>query len=297
VTSSLRSFSVRLKTPGDLRVAIDSVDFLARKLADCLDVRPTPHSQQARSRWLRWWADADMKLRELFAEDDLLIPLAQTAAEIRNLDIPAPAYEAPMLSFIIRERDVWVDRLDSAVVKLRRLEDFVSRPGRIVVLDTSAFHEFDRFWAANWARVADADPPHATAPGLPIRLVVPLVVVEELDAQKRHPSGKVREAARDILRHLRDLPRLSTDAFADVLSMNDRATVEILLDDLAHVRLPVNDAEIIDRAVDLRSLFPLNRRVILVSGDLSMQFRAEGAGLETRHVSRDVGGDDRAQKD
>jgi predicted ribonuclease YlaK len=39
---------------------------------------------------------------------------------------------------------------------------------------------------------------------------------------------------------------------------------------------PVNDAEIIDRAVYLRSLFPTGRRVILVSGDVSMEFRAEG---------------------
>jgi predicted ribonuclease YlaK len=88
------------------------------------------------------------------------------------------------------------------------------------------------------------------------------------------------------------LERVSTDALADVLRLNDRVTVEILLDNPSHVRLPVNDAEIIDRAVYLRSLFPESRRVILVSGDVSMQFRAEGAGLETRHVSRDVGGDD-----
>jgi hypothetical protein len=89
---------------------------------------------------------------------------------------------------------------------------------------------------------------------------------------------------------------VSTDVFADVLRLNDRATMEILLDDPAHVRLPVNDAEIIDRAVDLRSLFPASPRVILVSGDLSMEFRAEGAGLETRHVARDVSGDEKGQE-
>jgi predicted ribonuclease YlaK len=117
-----------------------------------------------------------------------------------------------------------------------------------------------------------------------------------LDAQKRHQNGKVRQAARDILRHLRDLQRVSTDAFADVLRLDDRVTMEILLDDRAHVRLPENDAEIIDRAVYLRSLFPTSRRVILVSGDVAMEFRAEGSGLETRHASRDVSGDETAQE-
>jgi predicted ribonuclease YlaK len=190
-----------------------------------------------------------------------------------------------------------VDRLDNAVRGLTQLNDFVMRPGRIAVLDTSAFHEYDRFWVADWARVTEADPPHASTLDLPIRLVVPLLVVEELDAQKRHPNGRVRVAARDILKHLRELPRLSTDAVADVLRLDDRVTVEILLDDPAHIRLPVNDAEIIDRAVHLRSLFPIGRRVILVSGDVSMEFRAEGAALETRHVARDVNGDEKAQED
>jgi PIN domain len=286
---------MRLKTPGQLQAAIGNVDFLAQKLAVCLN-DPQHNATQAREEWLKWWAGADMKLRELFLEDDLLSPLAQTATEIRNLDIPAPAYEAPILSFMIRERDVWVERLDNAVSKLKQLENFVERPGRVAVLDTSAFHEFDRFWTADWAKVTEADPPYAPLPGLAIRLVVPLVVVEELDAQKRHPNGKVREAARDILRHLRDLPRMSTDSFADVLRLDGRVTLEILLDDRAHVRLPVADAEIIDRAVDLRSVFPASRRVILVSGDVSMEFRAEGAGLETRHVSRDVSAEEKAQE-
>lgn len=288
------TFCMRLKSPGDLQAAIDSVDFLARKLADCLETRPRPNSQQARGRWLKWWAEADLKLRELFDDDDLLVPLAQTAAEIRNLDLPAPAYDTPILSFITRERDVWVDRLGNAVRKLKQLKNFVMRPGRVAVLDTSAFHEIDRFWVADWGKVTEADPPHASMSGLPIRLVIPLVVVEELDAQKRHPNGRVRAAARDILRHLRDLPRVSTDTLADVLRLDDRVTVEILLDEPAHVRLPLNDAEIIDRALYLRSLFPTRTRVILVSGDVSMEFRAEGAGLETRHVSRNVSGDEKA---
>lgn len=278
---------MRLKTPGDVQAAINDVGMLARKLADCLH-GPRPNAQEDREAWLKWWAEADMKLRELFAEDDLLVPLAQTAAEIRNLDLPAPAYDAPIQSFIIRERDVWVDRLDNAVQKLKQLEGFVMRPGRVAVLDTSAFHEFDRFWLADWAKVTEADPPHVSTTGLPIRLLVPLVVVEELDEQKYHPNGRVRQAARDILRHLRELPRVSTNAVADVLRVDSRVSMEILLDDRVHVRLPVNDAEIIDCAVNLRSLFPVSRRVILVSGDVSMEFRAEGVGLETRHVARDA---------
>jgi hypothetical protein len=278
---------MRLRTPGELQEAIDNVDLLAQKLTDCLNgFRHT--AQWTSEAWLKWWAEADMKLRELFAEDNLLAPLAQTATEIRNLDIRAPVLEAPIVSLVVRERDVWVDRLRGASEKLRQLKDFVMRPGRVAVLDTSAFQEFERFWKADWAKVAGADPPHVSKPGLPIRLVVPLLVVEELDGQKRHPNGRVRQTARETLRHLRELPRISTDAVANVLRLDDRVTMEIFLDDPTHTRLPVNDAEIIDRAVELRSLFPVSRRLILVSGDVSMEFRAEGMGLKARHVARDV---------
>ncbi len=115
--------------------------------------------------------------------------------------------------------------------KLRQVNYFAQRPGRIAVLDTSAFHEFDRFWVADWAKVTEANPPHASGPELPIRMVVPLVVVEELDAQKIHPNGKVRQAAREILRQLRGLERISTSSVADVLHLDNRVTIEILLDD------------------------------------------------------------------
>lgn len=156
----------------------------------------------------------------------------------------------------------------------------------MAVLDPSAFHEFDRFWLADWASATEANPPHVPLTNMPVRLVVPLVVVGELDSQKRHPSGKVRATARDVLRHLRELKRVSTDEVADVLQLDDRVTVEILLDPDGHIRLPDNDAEIIDRAHFLRSLLPPGRRLILVTGDVSMEFRAESRALEVRHVSR-----------
>jgi hypothetical protein len=286
---------MRLKSPGALQKAIDTLTTLARELRESLDTSH-PSLQQAREAWLKWWARADMAVRELFADDELLIPLARSAAEIRALELVAPAYEAPSLSYIVRERDVWVERFEGASQRMALLSNFVMRPGRIAVLDTSAFHEFDRFWIADWATCVQAEPPYAPVAGLPIRLVVPLVVVEELDAQKIHPNGKVRQVARDILKHLRALERVSNDAVADVLRLDERVTVEILLDDPAHIRLPVNDAEIIDRAVYLRSLFPESRRLILVSGDVSMQFRAEGAGLETRHVSRDASSDEKMEE-
>jgi len=216
---------MRLKSPGALQTAVDTFTTLARELRESLDTSRPSLQQGPREAWLKWWARADTELRKLFADDELLVPLARTAAEIRALELVAPAYEGPSLSYIVRERDVWAERFEAASQRMGLLSNFVMRPGRIVVLDTSAFHEFDRFWRADWVTLAQAEPPYAPVAGLPIRLVVPLVVVEELDAQKIHPNGKVRQAARDILKHLRALERVSADPVANVLRLGDRVTV------------------------------------------------------------------------
>jgi hypothetical protein len=283
---------MRLRAGHDLQTAHDLLNGLAESLKLVFEPIDRGVKTDCRSTWLEWYQLADGHLRHVFTEWGLITSLYQTAAEIRASEPPRPvlaAYSAdPAVEALARRaQQVWIERLLIASGYLARLEHFVSRPGRIAVLDTSAFHENDRFWRADWARITEeADLPDEAASSIPIRLLVPLVVVEELDTQKRHPNGKVRESARDILRHLRDLPRESATAVADVLRLDDRVTLEVLLDDPRHVRVPVADAEIIDRAVYLRNLFPPSVRVILVSGDLSMIFRAEGLGLETKQVSR-----------
>ncbi len=73
---------------------------------------------------------------------------------------------------------------------------------------------------------------------------------------------------------------------ARVLRLNDRVTVEVLLDPSGHVRQPVNDAEISDRAVWLQNLMGRARHVVMVSGDLSQLFRVEGLGPDAALVSR-----------
>ncbi len=65
------TWRMRLKNPGGLAAAIDNVEYLMEKLADCLKGHQLD-AHRAREAWLKWWAEADMDLRDLFAEDDLL---------------------------------------------------------------------------------------------------------------------------------------------------------------------------------------------------------------------------------
>jgi hypothetical protein len=279
---------VELKQPGDLQLAIDTLSTLSRELGRLISPT-TSTSGQARGEWLRWWATADQRLRLAFADDDLTVPLYRSTAAIRAAEPPASvranaADFAHEMDLVLREREIWVQRFNTAEAGVRLVQKFVNRAGRVAVLDTSAFHEGGDFWSADWAAITKADPPHASVAGLPIRLIVPLLVIDELDAQKRHPNGDVRKSARSILRELRKLPRVSTDPVADVLQLDNRVTLEILLDERGHVRLGDNDAEIIDRAVYIQHLFLPQRSVILITADLSMEFRAIGLGLGAQLV-------------
>jgi hypothetical protein len=63
-----------------------------------------------------------------------------------------------------------------------------------------------------------------------------------------------------------------------------RVTVEVLLDPPGHVRLPIADDEIIDRAVAVQPL--AGRRVTLLTFDTGQSTRARSAGLEVRKLSQ-----------
>ena len=106
------------------------------------------------------------------------------------------------------------------------------------MLDTSAFLEGRRFYSANWPELLDADPPGE--PQLAVRLVVPLVVVDELDEGKNSKVNRVQERSKDALRELWKLRRIEelSSSLVDVLKLDTRVTVEILMDSASHTPTP-----------------------------------------------------------
>jgi PIN domain len=276
---------MRLKRPGDLRRGIDTLNALAREVGQ-IDLGAK--SSVVRLSWLRWWDSADQRLRDVFVDDDLITDLYRTQAVVRALEPSRPSggfvpvgNDGATTDLLRRECDVWGKRLHDAARQLEQLEAFVSRPGRVVVLDTSAFIEGGDFWEQDWPTITFADDDSALGAGpLPVRLIVPIIVIEEMDIQKRHTNKRVAATARQALSYLWQLTREQSGA----RRLDNRVTVEILLDDRTHARLPVNDTEIVDRAAYLRDLFAPRRSVYLVAGDYSMLFRAEELGLRPIQV-------------
>ena len=149
------------------------------------------------------------------------------------------------------ELDQRIDAFDQAI---RELEEQVRRwpmLGDLVVADSS-------FYIEHTKKLEDVDfAPLDTELGDNIHVVVPIVVVDELDGLKRSKDPAVRWRAGYTLAVLdRVFARTTGPARlrAETLSALgssipiSQITMELLFDPPGHVRLSINDDEIIDRA-------------------------------------------------
>jgi hypothetical protein len=175
-------------------------------------------------------------------------------------------------------------RRDELQAEVNALDAVVARRGAhhgaLVVADTNIYlHHPKPFDEIDWAPLVP-DAGHAG-----IHLVVPLLVVDELDRQKQGQSGKPvvrggKELARTRARTtIRTLEELFDDPAAIPMVRPGPPPVraELLLDPLGHARLASPDAEIVDRACAVRDLF--GSQVTVVARDTGMVFRARNAGL------------------
>jgi predicted ribonuclease YlaK len=119
----------------------------------------------------------------------------------------------------------------------------------------------------------------------PIRVLVPMMVIDELDSAKRlsdHRRGRATIALAVINRvvrqggalHERDLTAVAAGGLVPVPG---EVTLEVLSEPLDHQRLPNNDAEIVDRALAVQAA--VGTTVTLVTFDTGMALRALEAGL------------------
>lgn len=137
--------------------------------------------------------------------------------------------------------------------------------GSVVVLDTSVLMEGDPFVTFDW---------HGLHPSLvtgAVRLVLRIIVVDELDDLLHDRNGDRRKKARDARRALMSVHPGNKPAEAAPLPDKPDVTLQVLVDDPWHVRLPNDDAEIIDQTLRLHQA---TGRAILATCDLNHYYRA-----------------------
>lgn len=255
---------MRLKVPGGIDNAIDALNGVVRELGHV-----GSGGRDVYLGFLAWWEFADTRFRSIFKDSDLADDLYRSQLWVRQTAPFDPGRDVAR-----RETDVWSEKVQAIIGQLQVLKLFAEADGRIVVPDTSAFIEGKYFTELDWQAVATVDGKER------IRLIIPILVIEELDDLKRNP--RVSKRARSVLHRLWEMQVGRSGHRAPMPGRN--TTAELFLDEPWHVRRPVNDDEITERAVHIQEL--TGKSVILAAGDYKMLFRAESAGLTTVLVER-----------
>ena len=165
-----------------------------------------------------------------------------------------------------------------------------STAGRLVVADSGFFCNHER-------KLRDI--PFADLLELreePVRLMLPMVVLDELAGLTQHSNDHVRWRAGHTLGVLDELLQrdgsgmLHDEDYAPLRNggiPRGRVSLEVYFDPPRHRRLPINDDEIIDRALAIQG--EAERDVTFWTFDTSQSTRARFRGLTVKKFSRDIG--------
>ena len=116
-----------------------------------------------------------------------------------------------------------------------------------------------------------------------VRLVVPILVIEELDGLKRTRDRQQKADAKEVLRAMWMLHGTAPTVPAALPQAAD-VTIEVYLDGDWHKRRDNNDGEIIDQALAIQEL--TGQLVILATCDYNQGYRAAAPGVTTALVPR-----------
>ncbi|MFB9312001.1 PIN domain-containing protein [Nocardioides plantarum] len=160
--------------------------------------------------------------------------------------------------------------------------------GRLLVPDTSALIHGPKLW--EWDPAADLG-----WRDVPVHIVLPMLVLDELDELKEHTKEHTRYRARQTLKWVAEQIGSSQSFLVgggsvaegpDGLVVRGDIHLDVLLDAPGHVRLPIADDEIVDRAAAIATLS--GRDVVLVTNDVSQAYRGRLAGLDVSTVAEPI---------
>ncbi len=219
--------------------------------------------------FLNWCEDlCRPQLRNLFApSEDILDALEESYNRVL---LGSAMSERRLNGLVQTEREAWERRLRLVDEELIKQQAVAGRPGVPVVLDTSVFVAGMPFMTFDWRSL------HPALASGPVRLVAPILVVEELDDLLHDRDDGRRQRARAATRELRSLhERKPTEPAA--LPGKPDVTIEVMLDGGWHRRRPNTDAEIVDQALQLKELTA--REVLLAACGLRQIYYAGAVGL------------------
>jgi predicted ribonuclease YlaK len=162
-------------------------------------------------------------------------------------------FQTSILERLVRDLNQRIDRASSVA-------------GHITVVDTHVLLHYEPPWQVIWPEVVGRSP---------VRLVVPLRVVEELDAKKYARRDELAGAARILLTSLEEAVAASSGPNA----IREDVTIEVPIEPGFRRRPEDADREILDSCLELKQFG--GHEVTLVTGDTAMLLRAQSESIQT----------------
>jgi hypothetical protein len=228
---------------------------------------------------LRWAANAVRQLRYQVREEDIeSLVLTRRYWTLQAMVGGSASMARDLVDVEIEDRlAVFAETVNTTRAEFGRWDQVEW----IVVADTSFYHQHpEKLDEVDLSKELGSR--HA-----PIGLVIPMVVIDELEKQKRSSDNRLRGRAQVTLAVIE---RVAGDNGAGQLRVADFAPIDrgeipsgetwldVLFDLPGHVRLPINDDEIVDRAVSVQIL--AGKDVTFLTYDTNQALRARHAGLK-----------------
>jgi hypothetical protein len=217
----------------------------------------------ALNHYLVWVNSAESTLGNYFTDSGLEAPLrGVTHWHIRS-NLGGDRRWAELLS---QEMSAQAGRLEALMDEVKALQTRLDAvPGVFAVLDTHVLLHYQPPEQVRWSEVVGEKE---------IRLVVPLRVIEELDAKKYAGRADLADRARRLLTRLREM--LAQTAGLPV-RLADGVTIEVPVEHGPRSRHLDADYEILQTCVELQAV---QRPVVLVTDDTGLAIRAANADVQ-----------------
>ncbi|HKT03057.1 MAG TPA: PIN domain-containing protein [Rugosimonospora sp.] len=220
--------------------------------------------------YLAWVRTTELQYRNLFADGEMLISLHSP----RHWHIRAHGRGEDLLvgpAVFGEELETQRHQIAATIESLKELVHLVERAGDVLVLDTNTMLHYRPLDEIIWCDETGSSV---------IRLLIPLVVLDELDnktyASSKQLAGRAETRLRLLDRHLEQ-------AVTGGSEIRSGVTVEILSDPMGHQRNPDVDHEILNRAELVSQV--IEKKVVVISGDRGMRVRGISRGMAVKPLS------------
>ena len=216
-----------------------------------------------------WAGEVIRKLREVFVSSELT---ARVRGEKYWIIVASDPGSPRTASMMHSELSDLAQEFMYVANELRELQGrFAGRSGRCLVLDSNDFLHYERFDNIPWSTIYRKN----------AWVVVPHVVLDEIDRKSYEEGSKVRKRARGAYKLLEGIfGRIDSEGYT---TLRDGSSCLIMADDPGHRRMPNNDDEIVARAAFLQQALNPGQ-VTIITRDIGMRARAMAQGLRAESL-------------